>query len=622
MNSNIRNFVITAHIDHGKSTLADRLLEITGTVSAHKMQAQYLDSNELERERGITIKMAPVRMVYRPYETPDNKHLTPEEQRQGSSVKGQALDSEYILNLIDTPGHSDFGYEVSRSLKAVEGAILLVDVTQGIQAQTLANFEQAKKAGLKIIGALNKVDVNPQGMDEMAIQLSELIGCQPSEIHRVSGRTGQGVPELLAAVVRDVPPPKDTGELSALIFSSVYDNHKGVVAFVRIFGRAFKAGEDAKLIATNHNFKIKEVGYFLPQQTASPALSSGEIGYIATGIKDPDVIRIGDTIGEKPLKGFMIPAPVVFVSIYPNDASDYESLKSAIAKLRLSDSALTFTADFSEVLGRGFRCGFLGRLHFEITMQRLEREFNLEVVNSFPSVSYKVKPRSSAKAIEGLDKDGYIMIENPKDLPDDYIEVLEPMTKIEILMPAEYLGSLLGLKNIFRISDIETESYGTGSVRVHAKLPLADLILDFDDRLKSISSGFASFNYEIAGFEHTQVKRLDIHVAGEPVLGLSRIIYASDAEPVGRSMILKLKELLPKQQFAQALQAVIGGNIIARETIPALRKELGDFGKNGGDRTRKMKLWKKQQEGKARLKERGRGQVDVSPEIFKELLKK
>lgn len=588
MEKNIRNFVIIAHIDHGKSTLADRLLEITHTVKEHKMQSQYLDQMELERERGITIKMAPVRMVYKSTQ-------------------------EYVLNLIDTPGHSDFSYEVSRSLKAVEGAILLVDATQGIQAQTLANFEMAKKAGLKIIGALNKVDVNPPGMEDLALQMADLMGAEPEEIHRISGKTGEGVPELLEAVVDHIPPPKDSGNLSALIFSSMYDNHKGVVAFVRVFGKSFKPAQTAKLIATNHSFKIKEVGHFLPELTSFDQLSSGDIGYIATGIKNPDLINIGDTIGESALPGFKIPTPVVFVSIYPNDSSDYDDLKMAMGKLRLTDSALVYTPDMSEVLGRGFRCGFLGRLHFEIIMQRLEREFDLEVVNSFPSVSYKVKTS---------DKDDHFIVESPKDLPDDYLEVLEPITKIEVLLPASYLGALLSLRDVFRISDVETESYGKESVLVRAKLPLSELILDFDDRLKSATSGFASFNYELVGYEPTKVRRLDIHVAGEPILGLSRIVFAEDVESEGRKMALKLKDLLPKQLFVQAIQAVVGGRIIARETIPAMSKELGNFGKTGGDRTRKMKLWKKQQKGKARLKERGRGQVEVPPEVFKELLKK
>ncbi len=602
MSQNIRNFVIIAHIDHGKSTLADRMLEITRTVQSHKMKDQYLDSHELERERGITIRMAPVRMHYK---------------------KGN---EEYILNLIDTPGHSDFSYEVSRSLKAVEGAVLLVDATQGIQAQTLANLHFAQKAGLKIIGALNKVDMNPAGLDDLAFELASLINVEPEDIHRISGKTGLGVPALLDDVVAKVPPPSRgvaSGQ-SALVFSSQYDNHKGVVAFVRVFGGKLSDHEDTKLIAANHNFKIKELGYFLPELTPAQELKEGEIGYIATGIKDPGLIRVGDTIGVTPMPGFKIPAPVVFVSIYPDDASDYENLKAAMGKLQLNDSSLTFQPDMSEVLGRGFRCGFLGRLHFEITMQRLEREFNLEVVNSFPSVSYKVKFRTLKNLPNHLtnkvDQDGYVTIENPKDLPDDYVEILEPITRIEVLMPSEYLGAFLGLKDLFRFSDTETTSYGLSSVKVTAKLPLSELILDFDDKLKSATSGFASFSYEMTGYEKTQVKRLDIHVAEELVTGLSRIIYDENIEAVGRTMLLRLKDLLPKQQFSQALQAVNGGRIIARETIPAMQKNLGDFGKNGGDRTRKMKLWKKQKEGKARLKESGK--VHISPEIFKELLKK
>ncbi len=467
--------------------------------------------------------------------------------------------------------------------------------------------------------------MKPTGIDELVFELAELIGADPDEIHKVSGKTGEGVPELLKDVVAKVPPPTVAEGKSALVFSSEYNSHKGVVAYVRVFGGKFSQAEDAKLIATNHSFKIKELGTFAPELIPGKTLEPGEIGYIATGIKDPDVIRVGDTIGDTPLPGFKIPAPVVFVSIYPDDASDYENLKAAMGKLRLNDSSLTFGPDFSEVLGRGFRCGFLGRLHFEITMQRLEREFNLDVVNSFPSVSYKVKLREASNAtlnesIFPRDKDGYVTIENPKDLPDDYIEVMEPITKIEVLMPNEYLGAFLGLKDIFRLGDTQTESYGFSGVKVVAKLPLSELILDFDDKLKSVSSGFASFNYEMIGFEKTNVKRLDIHVAEELVTGLSRIIYSENIEPEGRKMILKLKDLLPKQQFNQALQAVIGGKIIGRETIPALRKELGNFGKNGGDRTRKMKLWKKQQEGKARLKETGK--VHISAEVFKELLKK
>ncbi len=544
-----------------------------------------------------------------------------------SSLRKSAEIEEYVLNLIDTPGHSDFSYEVGRALKAVEGAILLVDATQGVQAQTLANLESAKKAGLKIIGALNKVDMNPPGLDDLTLEVAELIGAEPHEIHRISGKTGIGVKELLDDVVRRVPPPKDTGNFSALIFSSLYDNHKGVVAFARIFGSKFKTHETTKLIAMNHEFKIKEIGVFKPELEPTGELQSGEIGYIATGIKDPDVIRIGDTIGDVAMPGFQIPTPVVFVSLYPNESDDYENMKAAMSKLRLNDSSLQFSPDFSEVLGRGFKCGFLGKLHFEITIERLLREFNLNVVNSFPSVAYKVKVGNRRNTQTDTqnnaeENEGYTLVEAPKDLPDEYVEALEPMTRIEVLLPTEYLGTFLGLKEAFRLSGTETESYGFNKIKVTANLPLAELILDFDDRLKSVTSGYASFSYEIVGYEKTEIKKLDIHVAGEPVMGLARIVASKDIESIGRQMTLKLKDLLPQQQFSQALQAVSGGRIIARETIPALRKELGDFGKNGGDRTRKMKLWKKQQAGKERLKERGKGQVEVSTEVFKELLKR
>ncbi len=576
-----RNFVIIAHIDHGKSTLADRFLEVTKTVSPHKMKAQYLDQLDLERERGITIKMAPVRMEY----------------------KGT------VLNLIDTPGHSDFSYEVSRALKAVEGAILLVDATQGIQAQTLANFERARSEGLVIVGALNKIDMKPLGQDELAGELAELIGVDVSEIHKVSGKTGEGVPELLDAVIEKVPPPRDRAGRSALIFSSLYDDHKGVVAFVRAFGGTFKAGDTSKLQAFDHNFKIKEVGYFTPELKPSEELKPGDIGFIATGIKDPDAIKIGDTIGDTALPGFKLPSPVVFVSLYPNESDDFDDLKVGLHKLRLRDSSFSIAIDNSEVLGRGFQCGFLGRLHFEIVVQRLEREFGLSVVNSFPSVAYRVKLKTGERVI----------IERPRDFPTDYLEAEEPLTKLTVLAPLKYLGGVLAMKDHFRLHDVNTETRGN-NVLITAKLPLAELILDFDDKLKSVSQGYASFSYDFIGYEPTELTKLDILVAGEPVPGLSRIVHKEELEREGRKMVERLKDLLPKQQFSQSLQASASGRIIARETIPAMKKELGNFGKNGGDRTRKMKLWKKQQRGKTRLKERGR--VEIPVEIFRELLKR
>ncbi|MCL4405022.1 MAG: translation elongation factor 4 [Patescibacteria group bacterium] len=576
-----RNFVIIAHIDHGKSTLADRFLEVTGTVSPHKMKAQYLDQLELERERGITIKMAPVRMNY----------------------KG------VVLNLIDTPGHSDFSYEVSRALKAVEGAVLLVDATQGIQAQTLANLERAKAEGLVVIGALNKIDLNPTGQDKLAAELAELLGVNVSEIYRVSAKTGEGVPELLDAVIEKVPPPHERSEKSALIFSSLYDDHKGVVAFVRVFGGTFKTGDTSRLQAFQHDFKIKEVGYFTPELKAAAELRAGDIGFVATGIKDPDAIRIGDTIGDVALPGFKLPSPVVFVSLYPSESDDFDDLKVALHKLRLRDSSFSIAIDNSEVLGRGFQCGFLGRLHFEIVVQRLEREFGLRVVNSFPSVAYRVKSRNGEQAI----------VERPRDFPADYLQAEEPLVKLTILAPLRYLGGVLSLKDYFRLHDVNTETRGS-NILITAKLPLAELILDFDDKLKSVSQGFASFSYDLVGYEPTELTRLDILVTGEIVPGLSRIVHKDDLESEGRKMVEKLKDLLPRQQFSQALQAATSGRIIARETIPALHKELGNFGKNGGDRTRKMKLWKKQQRGKARLKERGR--VEIPVEVFRELLKR
>jgi len=579
-NKGIRNFVIIAHIDHGKSTLADRFLEITNTVAPRKMKEQYLDNLELERERGITIKMAPVRMEH----------------------KG------VMLNLIDTPGHSDFSYEVSRALRAVEGAILLVDATQGIQAQTLANLESAKKAGLKIIGALNKIDMNPPGVEELAKELGELIGVSQEAIHRISAKSGDGVSKLLDSVVSEFPEPEEKKSKSALIFSSIYDDHKGIIAFVRVFGGEFGSENQTILIGTKKKFKIKEVGYFSPEFKVQDKLKSGEIGYIATGIKDPDAIRIGDTIGEEAVPGFEVPNPVVFVSIYPVDPGEYDDLKLALNKLRLNDSSLVFSQDFSQVLGRGFKCGFLGRLHFEITIERLDTEFSIDVVSSFPSVAYEVELRNGEK----------IFVQNPRDFPEDYTRVWEPYVDVNILVPQKYLGPVIEMRNIFRLGDFKTETSGS-YLKLETEMPLADLILDFDDKLKSVSSGYASFSYSMSGYKEAEVKKLDILLAGELVTGLSRIVPASEVEYEGRKMAAKLKDLLPRLQFAQAVQAVVGGKIVARETISPLRKNVTGH-LYGGDRTRKDKLLQKQKKGKKRLQERGRANVPM--EVFRELLKR
>lgn len=600
---NIRNFVIIAHIDHGKSTLADRMLEITGTIPERSMKPQYLDQLELERERGITIKMAPVRMMYTP------------------SSSGE----KYILNLIDTPGHSDFSYEVSRALMAVEGAVLLVDATQGIQAQTLANFEHARKVGLTMVGAINKIDIaTPDQIKEASNELQELLSVPESEILQISGKTGKGVQELLQRIIERVPAPKNQPLARcsrSLIFDSQYDEHKGVIAFVRVIDGAFNvlSKDEAPyyLVAGKTHFKPKEVGYFTPQLRSAEQLQTGEIGYIGTGIKEPDMLRIGDTIGSgeniAPLQGFKVPKPVVFVSFYPAESDEYDELKKALGKLRLNDSAIQFEPDQNEVLGRGFKGGFLGQLHFEIAAERLAREFNIETVHSFPSVEYHVKT-----------KDGEKIINNPKDFPDDNLGVEEPIVKTEILVPGKLLGQALQLSELFRFENIETKNFGA-RIMITATLPLAELIQDLDDQLKSATQGFASLNYEMIGYAPADVRKMSILVAGHVVAGLTRILPKRDIEREARKTVERLKELLPKQQFSQSIQASVSGNIIARETIPAIKKELGNFGKNGGDRTRKMKLWKVQQEGKARLKERAEGQnsdVKIPASIFKELLKK
>ncbi|PIR88466.1 MAG: elongation factor 4 [Candidatus Harrisonbacteria bacterium CG10_big_fil_rev_8_21_14_0_10_44_23] len=592
----IRNFAIFAHIDAGKSTLADRMLEITGTVEARKMQAQILDSMDLERERGITIKMAPVRMDY----------------------KG------YILNLIDTPGHSDFGYEVSRALEAVEGGLLLVDATQGIQAQTLANFENAKRAGLKIIGAVNKVDVaSPDQVDSAVLDLAELLDADPDEIIKTSGKTGDGIELLLEKLIQEVPAPGDRdfkiSASRALIFDSQYDEHRGVIAFVRVFSGSFKLNGDYVFVATGAKFKAKDTGYFKPDFFTAEEIKNGEIGYIATGIKDPDMLKIGDTVSDVRegedllLPGYREVKPVVFVSFYPEDASDYDDFVKALGKLRLSDSALVFEPDKSEVLGRGFKGGFLGRLHFEITAERLEREFDINTISSFPSVAYRVRTRAGGD---------WLTINNPKDFPDDYVAVEEPVTKIEILVKPQYLGAILGLTDLYRLSEIETTNLGSERVKISAKLPLADLISDFDDKLKSVSAGFGSLSYEVVGYQAGELGKMEILVAENVIPGLTRILPKEDLYFEARRTVGKLKDLLPKIQFKQAIQAKTKGRIIARETIAALKKDVTGY-LYGGDRTRKMKLWKKQQKGKKKLLERGtQGNIHIPAKVFQELLKK
>ncbi len=623
MGQNIRNFCIIAHIDHGKSTLADRFLEITKTVDKRHMRAQYLDQLELERERGITIKMAPVRMNY--------------------SFAGK----EYILNLIDTPGHSDFGYEVSRALAAVEGGILLVDVAQGIQAQTLANFRAAKASGLTIIGAINKIDLfkNPDDrgkISHLRKEVAGLIESREEEIFLVSAKTEEGVEELLEAVIQKIKPPRENTIENlnrALIFDSFYDDHKGVMASVRVFDGEIDPSQNIYLAAPDTVSKIKEVGYFKPQIQTAPKLKAGEIGYIAIGIKDTSLIKIGDTaisanrhpnkinphtfsqvistisdgamegVGVKSfiLPGYKEPKPVVFVSFYPEENGDYELLKKSLEKLKLNDSALAIEPDQNEVLGRGYKVGFLGRLHFEITAERLKREYKVGTVSTFPSVVYKIKT-----------KIGWQIIIKPEELPAEYDEIWEPMTKIVILVPPEYLNNIFPLQSRFRFTDITTHTF-QDQTEIKAAMPLAELVSDFDDQLKSATAGFASFSYELADYAKADIVKADILVAGDIVPGLSRFFPVNTVEKEARRMVEKLKETLPRQQFAQPIQVRVQNKFIAREDIPAMRKDVTGY-LYGGDRSRKMKLWSKQKKGKKKLQ--SRAQVRITPAIFKELIKK
>src|SRR3989344_582025 len=625
----IRNFVIIAHIDSGKSTLADRFLEVTHTVEARNMRPQYLDRLPLERERGITIKMAPVRMNYR-LETNDVRQGKMNEK--SSVISHESSSSEFIFNLIDTPGHSDFSYEVSRALVAVEGAVLLVDATKGIQAQTLSNLRSARKAGLKIIGAINKVDLNLPHLAKMIASVADLLEVKEEEIFLISAKTGRGVKEILEDVARVVPPPKELPvslggakeEINVnrgLIFDSLYNDHKGIIAFVRLFDGGFKTGEEVRLVASGAKFKIKELGYFSPDFKPSAALSAGEIGYIATGLKEPALVKIGDTvlgadISEEgsanrkkfALAGYREAAPVVFISLYPDGATKFDDLLKAIGRLQLNDAALSFEPDANEALGRGLKVGFLGQLHFEITASRLTREFNLEFITSFPSIAYRVR-----------DKKGERVIKQPQDFPDDPEKIWQPMIKLEILTPQQYLGQVVNLKNVFDLEIGEILTIGENLV-ISGRMPLAELIRDFDDQLKSSSAGFASFSYELDGEAEAEAEKLEILIADEVMPELTRIVPKKDVEREARSTAERLKELLPKQQFTQAIQARCRGRIIARETVPAMKKLLGNFGKTGGDRTRKMKLWKKQQRGKEKLKEMGK--VKLSPEIFRNILKK
>jgi GTP-binding protein LepA len=628
-NLKIRNFVVISHVDHGKSTLADRFLEITGTIPAKKLREQFLDQMDLERERGITIKMTPVRMIYKiknskfEFRNPKPEILNPKSEIRNNQAS-RGLEQEFILNLIDTPGHVDFSYEVSRALAAVEGAVLLVDGTQGIQAQTLANLYLAKEQNLTIIGAINKIDLPIFHIEELADEIANLLGQDKDAILKISAKTGQNVEKLLDEIVRRIPPPsyKNSGILQALIFDSHYDPFQGVVAHVRVKQGQIKKGDKLYLISAKCNFEALDVGWFRPQMSPAPKLEAGEIGYIITGIKEPGIIRVGDTIIESnyakniadisslKLPGYREPKPLIFAGFYPTTETRFEGLKDALLKLRLNDSALTFVEERHSALKKGFRLGFLGSLHMEIVKERIVREYGIDVLVTLPSVRYRV-----------LMKDGKIKeIENPQELPqENHIkEIQEPWVKGEIITPAVYLGKILELIQICRGVTNLIENLEMDRLLIKFESPLADLVIGFYDSLKSISQGYASVAYELSDWRKGELVKLDILINGKIVEELSMIVPKERAEKIGRKTIQKLKELIPRELFPIPLQAALGGRIIARETIPALRKNVTAH-LYGGDRTRKMKLWKKQKEGKKRLAEIS--ELNIEPKVFFNLIK-
>ena len=621
---NIRNFSIIAHIDHGKSTLADRLLELTGTIDPKKMMPQFLDSMDLEREKGITIKLKAIRMNY--------------------NFEGK----DYILNLVDTPGHVDFSYEVSRSMEAVEGAVLLVDATQGIQAQTLANLELAlgrsptgePKQNLKIIPVINKIDSPIAKVEESVEELATLLKILPEDIIKISAKNGLNVEQVLHAVIKEVPPPlgrsplgrsptgEPTGEAKesvlqdfrALIFDSEYDSFKGVIAFVRVVDGEISNGEKIELMATKTPAEIKELGYLNPGFSPKQKIFAGDIGYIATGIKEPGKVRAGDTIIKlrpantksdiMPLPGYQEPKPMVFASLYPENPDDFDTLKVALSKLKLSDPALVFEQEMKEALGRGFNCGFLGTLHIEIISERLQREFGLTLVISTPSVVYKVFDQKNKE----------ILIHSATDWPDQsrIKNCEEPWVSLEVIAPSNQMGKLMEILKSLKGNYIETNYISPERAIIVFETPLRGIIANLYDKIKTASQGYASMNYKLLGFRPAKLVKMEIFVAGQKEEALSRIVAEDEAYSEGKKMVEKLKEVLPPEQFSVALQAVIGGKVIARETISARRKDVTGY-LYGGDVTRKNKLLEKQRKGKKLMKAKGR--VNIPSKAFLEVFR-
>lgn len=594
MSKYIRNFSIIAHIDHGKTTLTDRFLRLTNTVSMRDFSDRMMDSNPIEQERGITIKLAPVRMMY---------------MYQGE---------EYILNLIDTPGHVDFGYEVSRSLAACEGAILLIDVSQGVQAQTLANYEKAKELGLTLIPVLNKVDLPSADVEAVSLEVMETFGIDESEIILVSAKTGQNIESVLHAVIEKVPPP--AGEidkpLRSLIFTSQFDAHKGVEAYVRVVDGVLKK-EQLKLVKTGAEFLPLEIGVFSPQMVAVEQLTAGEVGYVSTGLKEVAKIKVGDTMVQarsavtaQPLPGYHEPTPMVYMQFYPLDGDDFVLLQDAVGKLSLHDSSLAATGVHSIALGNGLRIGFLGLLHADIIRERLEREFDLDLIATTPTVPYQVLTTRGEE----------LTVHSPSELPDpSLIKIIrEPMTKATIITPEIYVGAIIKLCREHRGDLIQVEKRGLRTQLTYT-LPLYEIIISFHDQLKSVSSGYASLEYVVTDYSPVDAVKLDIVVHGETIEALSQIVIREEAARVGRVITKKLKEVLPRQMFEIPVQAAVGGSIIARETIKAYRKDV-TAKLYGGDVTRRMKLLRKQARGKKKMKQIGK--VELNQEAFLAVLER
>jgi GTP-binding protein LepA len=581
--SKIRNFSIIAHIDHGKSTLADRILEITGAVSAREMREQVLDSMELERERGITIKAQAVRVSWKGHE----------------------------LNLIDTPGHVDFTYEVSRSLQACEGALLVVDAAQGIEAQTLANAYLAIENGLEIVPVVNKIDLPSADPDGASIEIADLLGDDPTHVVRISAKTGQNVGDVLDAIVDRVPPPAgDAGAPPrALVFDSSYDQYRGVVAFVRIVDGSFSRREELQTMATGLRFDAEELGFFSPTMTPVDSLTAGEVGYVVTGLKDVSVLRVGDTLtsvarrAHEPLPGYKDVKPMVFAGLFPTESDAYPELRDALERLKLNDAALVYEPETSTALGFGFRCGFLGLLHMEIVRERLEREFDLDLIVTAPNVAYRVQERNAE----------WLEVHNPADFPREVEEVEEPYVRASIIVPKEYVGAVMELNNERRGSFDHMEYLSPERVHLTYELPLGEIVLDYYDQLKSRTRGYASFDYDVMGFRPGNLVRVDVLVGGETVDALSLIIHREFAYDRGRLLVEKLREEIPRQMFDVPIQAAIGARVIARETVKARRKDV--LAKcYGGDISRKRKLLENQKKGKKRMKQVGA--VEVPQEAF------